>query len=75
MQKDDDYVYIRGPREKVVPVDTRLTEMVQHRTSESTGPQNAAPVLQSVPVQLPAPVSQWLGDSSTVLYTRLGLAA
>ena len=73
-QKDDDYVYIRVPRE-VAPVDTGRTETVQHHVSQSTGPQNAAPVLQSVPVQLPAPVSQWLGDSSTVLYTRLGLAA
>ena len=69
MQKDDDYVYIRGPREKVVPVDTRLTEMVQHRTSESTGPQNAAPVLQSVPVRRRAPAwQQWLGKSSTISF-------
>ena len=57
-QKDDDYVYIRVPWEKVAPVDTGLTETVQHHVSQSVGPHNAAPVLQSVPVQLLAPASQ-----------------
>ena len=57
-EKDDDYVNIRVPREKLAPVDTGRTEMVQHRVSQSAGPQNAAPVLQSVPAQLPAPASQ-----------------
>ena len=54
-EKDDDYVYIRVPREKVAPVDTGRTETVQHHVSQSVGPQNAAPVLQSVPVKIPAP--------------------
>ena len=68
-QKDDDYVYIRVPREKVAPVDTGRTETVQHHVSQSAGPQNAAPVLQSVPVQLPAPASQQcLRDSGTISY-------
>ena len=49
-QKDDDYVDIRVPREKVAPVNTGRT--VQHHVSQSAGPQNAAPVLQSIPVQL-----------------------
>ena len=71
-QKDDDYVYIRLPREKVAPVDTGRTETVQHHVSQSAGPQNAAPALQSVPVQLPAPASQqWLGDSSITSYARV----
>ena len=48
--KDDDYVYIRVPRENVAPVDTGRTETVQHHVSQSAGPQNAAPVLQSVPM-------------------------
>ena len=39
-QNDDDYVYIRVPREKVGPVDTGRTESVQHRVSQSVGPQN-----------------------------------
>ena len=50
-QKDDDCVHIRVPR-KVAPVDTGRTETVQHHVSQSAGPQNAAPVLQSIPVQL-----------------------
>ena len=37
MQNDDDYVYIRVPREKVVPVDSGLTEMVQHRYPRALG--------------------------------------
>ena len=76
-QQDHDYVYVRVPREKVAPVDTGRTETVQHHVSQSGGPQNAAPVLQSVPVQLPAPASQeCLRDSSTILsvsYTHLTL--
>ena len=71
-QKDDDYVYIRVPWEKVAPVDTGLTETVQHHVSQSVGPHNAAPVLQSVPVQLPAPASQqWLGNSRNISYARV----
>ena len=67
MQKDDDYVYIRVPWEKVAPVDTGRPETVQNHVSKSAGPQNAAPVLQSVPVQLPAPASQpCLEDSGTI---------
>ena len=34
-QNDDDCVYIRVPRETIVPVDTGLTEMVQHQVSKS----------------------------------------
>ena len=72
--KDDDYVYIRVLREKVAQVDTGRTETVQHHVSQSAGPQNAAPVLESVPVQLPAPTSQqWLGDSSTISYARVSV--
>ena len=73
-QKDDDYVYIRVSREKVAPVDTGRTETVQHHVSQSAGPQNAAPVLQSAPMQLPAPASQqWLGDSGTISYARVSV--
>ena len=65
-----DYVYIRVPREEVVPVDTERTETVQHHVSQSAGPQKAAPVVQSAPVQLPAPASQqWF------VRACLGLAA
>ena len=67
-------MYICVPREKVAPVDTGRTETVQHHDSQSAGPQNSAPVLQSVPVQLPAPSSQqWLGDYSTISTTRLSI--
>ena len=73
-QKDDDYVYIHVPREKVAPVYTGRTETVQHYVSQNAGPQNAAPVLQSAPVQLPAPASQqWLGDSGTTSYARVSV--
>ena len=73
-QENDNYVYIRVPREKVAPVDTGLTETVQHHASQSAGPQNAAPVLQSAPVHLPASTSrQWLGDSGTILYARVSV--
>ena len=56
-QNDEDYVYIRVPREKMAPVDNGLTETVQHQVSHSAGPQNAAPVLHTVPVQLAATAS------------------
>ena len=70
----DDYVYIRVPREKAAPVDTGRTETMQHHVSQSAWPQNSAPVLQSGPVQLPAPASQqWLGDSSTISYARVSV--
>ena len=73
-EKDDDYVYIRVPREKVTPVDTGCTETVQHNVSHSAGLQNADPVLQSVPVQLPVPASQrCLGDSGTISYGRVSV--
>ena len=72
-QKVDDYVYIRVPRE-VAPVDTGRTETVQHHVSQSAGPQNSAPVLQSVPVQLAAPASQQcLRDSGTISYARVSV--
>ena len=73
-QNDDDYVCIRGPREKMAPVDNGLTETVQHQVSRSTGSQNAAPVLHSAPVQLPAPASQQSGgDSSTIPFARVSV--
>ena len=73
-EKDDDYVYIRVPREKVAPVDTGRTETVQHHVSQSAGSLNAAPVLQSVPVQLPAPASQQcLADSGTISSARVSV--
>ena len=66
-QNDNDYVYIRVPRERMAPVDQGLTETVRHQVSQSAGPQSAAPVLHSVPVQLPAPASQQsCGDTSTI---------
>ena len=37
-QKDDDYVDIRVPWEKVAPADTGRTETVQHHGSQSAGP-------------------------------------
>ena len=73
-QNDDHYEYIRVPREKMAPVNNGLTETVQHQVSDSAGPQNAAPVLHSVPVQPPAPASQqWRRDSSTMSYTRVSV--
>eukprot|EP00904_Undaria_pinnatifida_P005886 jgi/Undpi1/2427/HiC_scaffold_13.g05808.m1 len=70
-QNNDDYVYIRVPREKMAPVDYGLTETVQHQVSQSPGPQNASPVLHSVPVQLPAPASQQsCGDTSAIYSAR-----
>ena len=70
-QNDDDYVYIRVPRERMTPVDYGLTETVRPRVSESAGLHNAAPVPHSVPVQLPAPASQQSrGDCSSISYTR-----
>ena len=71
-QKDNGYVYIRVQWENVAPVKTSRTETVQHHVSQIAGTRNAAPVLQSVPVQLPAPTSQqWLGDSITISTARI----
>ena len=68
-QKDDDYVHLHVPRKNVARVDIGRTETVQHDVYQSAGPQITAPVLQLVPVQLPAPASkQLLGDSSTISY-------
>ena len=51
-----------------------LTEAVQHQMSQSAGPQNAAPVLHSVPAQLPVPASQQsCGDTSTISYVRVSV--
>ena len=67
-------MYIHVPREKVAPVDTGRTETVQHHVSQSAGPKNAAPVLQSVPMQLPAPASQQrLRDSGTISYALVSV--
>ena len=55
-------------------MDTGCTETVQHNVSHSAGLQNADPVLQSVPVQLPVPASQrCLGDSGTISYGRVSV--
>ena len=40
-------VYIRVPPEKVAPIDTGLTETVQHHDSHRAGLHNTAPVLHS----------------------------
>ena len=73
-QNDEDYVYIRVPREKMAPADNGLTETVQHRVSQRAGPQNAAPVLHTVPVQPAATASQqWRGDSSTIYSARVAV--
>ena len=75
-QNDDDYVYIRVPQERMAPVNYGLTETVQHQVSQSAGSQNEAPVLHSVPVQLPATASQQSrGDSVIISYACLGLTA
>ena len=51
-----------------MPVDTGLTETVQHHVSQGAGPQN------SVPVWLPAPASQqWFGDSTIISYARVSI--
>ena len=56
----------------MAPVDNGATGTVQHQVSQSARPQNAAPVLHSVPVQLPAPASQQsCGDSVTISYARV----
>ena len=58
----------------MAPVDCGLTETVQQHVSQSARPQNAAPVLHSVPVQLPAPASQQSsGDTNTISYTRVSV--
>ena len=73
-QNDEDCVYIRVPRENMAPVDNGLTETVQHQVSQSAGPQNAAPVLRTVPLQPPATASQqWRGDSSTISIARVSV--
>ena len=67
------YAYISVPRERMAHVDYGLTETVQHQVSQSAGPQNAAPVLHSVPVQLPAPASHSRGDSIAISYARVSV--
>ena len=37
MQNDNDYVYMRVPQVKMVPVDNGLNETVQHQVSQSAG--------------------------------------
>ena len=59
---------------KMAPVDNGLTKTVQHQVPQSAGPQNAAPVLHSVPVQPPATASQhWCGDSSALFSARVAI--
>ena len=70
-QYDEDNVYTRVQRQKMAPVDNGLTETAQHQLSHSAEPQNAAPVLHTVPVQPSATASQqWRGDSSTIYSAR-----
>ena len=73
-QNDDDCVFIRVPRERMASVHYGLTETVQHKVFHNAGPQNPAPVLHSVPVQLPAPASQQLcGDTGAISYARVSI--
>ena len=73
-QNDDDYMYIRMPREDMALVDNGLTKTVHHLVSSSVGLQNAATVLPSVPVQLSAPASPYsCDDSSNILYARVSV--
>ena len=75
-QKDGHYVYvyIRVPREKMVPVDIVLTETVPHQVFQSSGPKIAAPVLHSLLVYMQAHASQqWRGDVSTISYARISV--
>ena len=73
-QNDEGYMYIRVLREKMVPVNNGLTQTVQHQVSQVAGPQNAAPVLHTVPVQPAATASQqWRGDSSTIYSARVAV--
>ena len=58
----------------MAPADTGRTDTVQHYVSQRTGPQNSTPVLQSVPVQLPAPASRrCLLDPGTISYARVSV--
>ena len=41
-RNDDDYVYIRVPRERMAPVDYRLTDTVQHQVSQRWATQCSA---------------------------------
>ena len=66
MQNGDYYVYIRMPREKVAPVVIDLTKTVQQHVSQNDGPQNTAPVLHLLTLQLPA-------RSNTILYARVSV--
>ena len=73
-QNDEDYVYIRVPREKMAPVDNGFTETVQHQVSLSAGPQNATPAIHTVPVQPAATASQqWRGDFRTIYSARVAV--
>ena len=73
-QNDDDYGYIRVPRENMAPVDNGLTGTVQHQVSQRARLHNAAPVLHSIPVQPPATASQqWRGGSSTIYSARIAV--
>ena len=73
-QNDKDYVYILVVREKMVPMDTRLTDTVQHPVSQNAGPPNVAPLLHTVPMQPVATASQrWRGDSSIMCSARVAV--
>ena len=67
-------MHIRVPREKMAPVDNGLNETVMHQACQGAGPQNAAPVLHSIPVQPSATASrQWREYSSTISYARVSV--
>ena len=73
-QNDNDCVYIRVPRERMAQVDYGVIKTVQNQASQNAGPQNAAPIFHSVPVQLPAPASeQSCGDTSTISCARVSV--
>ena len=70
-QYDDDYVYIRVPREMMAPVNDGFSETLEYLASQSAGPQNATPSNHSVTVQPAAHVSQqWRGDSIAIYSAR-----
>ena len=72
-QNDDDYVYIRGPRDRLALVDYGLTEMVQHRMSQSWATRcSGSSSLRSGIAAAPAS-QQSCGDSSIISYARVSV--
>ena len=70
--RQNDDLYNRVSRKRRAPVINGFIETVQHQVFQISGPRNAAPVLHSVAVRLPAPASQHsCGDSTAPFYTRV----